>query len=418
MSSIILALSFLAAAQATPEGWTEVRFHRIHLRNGNFIDGTVIADQPGEVVLRLKAGEMSIRRDQIDRVELMKLKSYNDKPIILGTPKSKVPAGTPNQSNPGVSKAGVDQTPLEIRKKVDVIVYKVKMASGDNRAFSVEELRSLGDEGAVYLTSRLTGLDADLSMSAASVLKELKVEKTIPILQDLLGHPNGGIRAAAAVALSFQGDAERARYARPLLSDSEGRVRQTALSILSTVDDKDLYDPLSELMADANRDVRSQAMVMAGRLAMKYGLQEKMSRNLSQLLKDSNDGVRADAAAGLGGLGRPENWSSLAEALRDSEPKVRASAAQGLTMLAVQESAPDILRAVQGEMDRWTRIYLAGAIQRLRLVKAVEPLIDWLSDPDDDIRKIAEVTLATLTGEKFGTDRAKWNAWLQSNRPK
>jgi len=420
MTTILLALSlFLGSAQAAlpQDGWSETSFHRIHLRNGNFIDGKVIADKPGEVVLLLRGGEMTVRRDQIDQVEIVKIRSWNEKPIILDAPKATTEK-PPKKTDPEVNKTAINQTPMEIRKKVDLLVYKVKNASGDNRHFSIEELQPLGEEGAVYLASRLTGLDAELSMSAAAALRELKSEKSIPVLQDLLVHPNASIRCAAAVALGFQPDAERARYVRPLLSDSDAKVRQTALSLLGSSDDRDLYDPLSDMMADPIREVRSQAILMAGRLASKYGFQEKMSRSLVQLLKDSNDGVRADAASTLGGLGRPELWPSLTELLRDPEAKVRASAAQGLTILAAPESAPDILQAVQGEQDRWTRIYLAGAIQRLRILKAVEPVINWLSDPEEDIRKIAEVTLAMLTGEKLGPDRAKWEAWLQTNRPK
>jgi len=420
MTTVLLALSMvlgspLAALQQ--EGWSETTFHRIHLRNGNFIDGRVISDKVNEVILQLRAGEMTVRRDQIENVEIVKMRSWNEKPIILDKPKPTTDK-SPQKPNPDASKGRIDQTPMEIRKKVDVIVYKVKMATGDNRRFPIEELQPLGDEGAVYLASRLTGLDAELSMSAAAALRELKSDKSIPVLQELLVHPNAAIRSAAAVALGFQSDEERARYVRPLLSDSDAKVRQTALSLLGSVDDRDLYEPLSDMMGDPIREVRAQAMLMAGRLASKYSLQEKMSRSLVQLLKDSNDGVRADAASSLGSLGRPEVWSNLTELLRDPEAKVRASAAQGLTVLAVQDSAPDILQAVQGEQDRWTRIYLAGAIQRLRIVKAVEPLINWLSDPEEDIRRIAEVTLAVLTGEKLGQDRSKWEAWLQNNRPK
>src|SRR5258708_2741955 len=185
MTTMVLALSVvlgsrLAALQQ--DGWSETSFHRIHLRNGNFIDGKVISDKPGEVILLLKSGELTVRRDQIDQVEIVKMRSWNEKPIILES-KTKPLTVTPNKSNPDVSKPGVDQTPMEIRKKVDVIVYKVKMSTGDNRRFPVEELQPLGDEGAVYLASRLTGLDAELSMSAAAALRELKSEKSIPVLQ-------------------------------------------------------------------------------------------------------------------------------------------------------------------------------------------------------------------------------------------
>src|SRR5689334_13486442 len=137
MNSLLLALSLLVVAEQTQpplDSGSEIRFHRIHLRNGNFIDGKVTADKPNEVILLMAAGEMAIRRDQIDRVEVVKMKSYNDKAIILDTPKPK----KDDPSAPRTGKVVEVITPEQIKRKVDIMILRVKSASGE-REFSTLE---------------------------------------------------------------------------------------------------------------------------------------------------------------------------------------------------------------------------------------------------------------------------------------
>jgi hypothetical protein len=65
--------------------WTETRFHRIHLHNGNVVDGQLVEEDARSVTLSLPVGRMLIRRDQIDRVEQVMMRTVTDKPRILGT---------------------------------------------------------------------------------------------------------------------------------------------------------------------------------------------------------------------------------------------------------------------------------------------------------------------------------------------
>jgi len=48
--------------------WVETRFHRVHLQNGNFIDGHVLQVTNSDVLLKLPVGEMMIRKDTVDRI--------------------------------------------------------------------------------------------------------------------------------------------------------------------------------------------------------------------------------------------------------------------------------------------------------------------------------------------------------------
>jgi hypothetical protein len=46
----------------------------------------------------------------------------------------------------------------------------------------------------------------------------------------------------------------------------------------------------------------------------------------------------------------------------------------------------------------------------------VEPLIEWLGDTDESVRKAAENALRTLTGESLGQDKEAWANWLKNNK--
>jgi len=416
MNPLILSLSFLAAAaqaQAPLDSGAEVRFHRIHLRNGNFIDGKVTADKPDEVVVLMAAGEMAILRDQIDRVEMVKMKSYNDKAIILDTPKAK----KDEPSVPRTSKTMEVITPEQIKRKVDVMLLRLKSSSTGEKEFGIAELQPLGDEGATYLASKAGAHDLAIQNAIMSALIVLGKPgpKLAALLEEYMSNEKASLRGLALTVLTATGgEADRARYLRPALRDPDAGVRIIAISSLGSVEDKDWFSDASDLIGDSNKDVRSRAVTICRRLSAGTPLNEKLVSIATTHLRSADANIRGEMAGLIGVLGILEAWSSLTPLLRDTDASVRAAAAQGLMGLAAPESGPEIVSVLAAETDRWVRIYLAGAAQKLRLKAAVEPLISWLSDPQQDVRTAAEGALRTLTGQTLGTDQGKWNEWLQS----
>lgn len=411
MTLIALALSMLLQQ----EGWQETSFHRVHLRNGNFIDGRVISDKPSEVVLLLKVGEFSVRRDQIDHVELVKLKSYNEKPIVLTTPKKPTVANPANPNTP----APVVKTPEEIKKRVEAMIFKIKTTPGGEPEFPIQELTQLGEDGVAYLASRAPGQDPRTLNAMSAALIVLKpTPKVTEVLDSLVGNTSAGVRVMAATVLVVSGgEPAKAKYLRPLMADGDAKVRETALGLLGTTEDKDWFELMAEMSGDAVKEVRLRAMRNARAIATKHELKERFIRSLAENLGHPESGVRTDSAAMIGAMNQREAWSLLAPVLSDPEAPVRAAVAQAIMTLAVPESADAILGAMGRETDRSTRIFLAGAVQKLRLMKGIDIVIPWLDDPQEDIRKVAEGTLKSLSGQNLGMDRAKWDAWNRS-RPR
>src|SRR5688572_11443006 len=83
------------ATKPDPVNWVESRFHRVHLKNGNFIDGELVRKDQRLVVLKLKAGDFGIRADMINRVEYVKVRSLAENPLIVAFRKEEAPDGPP-----------------------------------------------------------------------------------------------------------------------------------------------------------------------------------------------------------------------------------------------------------------------------------------------------------------------------------
>jgi HEAT repeat protein len=408
-----LAFAFLALLPSTQDvDVQESRFHRVHLKNGNFIDGTLIKDTPQEIVLKLKQGNLTIGRHLVETVEFVRMRSTAEKTV---KPPPAPGLQVPPPANPPAPGPKVE-TPEEVRKKMDDILGRFRLSKDENATLPAEELAALGDDGAAYLASRLPELDAKLQMHAASALAGLKSVRAAGVLEELLSHSSAQVRATAIMALSGLGEAEKLRTLPRMLKDPDPGVRRVLVRSLSGVQEKDWFSPLTDLIGDEDREIRSQALMTSGQLAARHGLYDDYLRLLQSSLNRATAEGRADLIAAIGGVVRPDTWKLLTPYLRDSEPVVRAATALALMNLGTPESGSDVAAAMPLERDTLTRVYLAGAAQRLRLPKAVVPLIEWLGEPQEEIRKVAAVALQTITGEALGSDRAKWEEWLRNRK--
>src|SRR5690349_18092871 len=70
-------------AQDSRDQFQTIRFHRVHLRNGNVIDGTLLSLTDDMATLRLPSGEMSIKRGMIEKIEFIKMRSLLERAPIV-----------------------------------------------------------------------------------------------------------------------------------------------------------------------------------------------------------------------------------------------------------------------------------------------------------------------------------------------
>ncbi len=419
MTSIACLLALLAgAAQAHEPEWVEVRFHRVHLRNGNFIDGQMLKDTPAAVTLTLKGGEMLIRRDSIDRVEFVKMRTINEKPPVLEAPRRGGPVTEPTaKDTPGDPKP--PRLGTAAGPKVEELLERLRRSSEERAAAVVDELIALGEDGALYILSRLETLNPQIRGHAFEVLAAVKAESLAKPLIELLGNKEASIRAGAVYAIGAGNrTAESTQHIRPLLRDREPRVRVAALSALQALDDPAWLGSIGELCSDPDKGVRARALTAVDALGRKHQKSEEVQRILMDSLARSSGAARAELVGAVGNLGRADIWKEIVPYMNDGEPQVRAAAVLSLTNLGVREAVPEILARFSAEGDRWPRAFLANAAQRFRLTQAIEPMIGWLSSDEPELVKAVAAALQGLTAENFGTDREKWRSWWETRKSK
>jgi len=417
MNIICLAVPLLAASpflqQFQDSDVDGLRFHRVHLTNGNFIDGQLLKYTAASVLLKLRAGEMTIRRDMIDRVEFVKMKDRFQAPIITTLPpppKDAVKTDLKAEAKPDL------KTPAEIQRRVDALLLKLKHAPGTEKSIPREELEALGDPAVPYLISKVPEMDlatADLVMQVLIVM-ETKAGNDVLIQQ--LRSEKPAIRSFACTVLGVQSDDMKRVYVRSMLRDQNDRVRATAITLLGSVQDAEWLDPVSDLCGDEARDVRTSALQISRQVAAKNSLEDKLVQILGKHLNSPTEGVRFDCVSALSALGVKESWSVVTPLLNDRSAAVRTAAASTLKTLAADECGPEVIEAISREQDPAPRVALLQLAIRLRLVKAAEHVVGWLEDSDEAIRKHAETGLKALTGENFGQDKEAWANWIKANK--
>jgi HEAT repeat protein len=408
-----------------------MRFHRVHLRNGNFVDGELIRQSAREVLLRLKSGEMGIRRDLIVRVEYIKMRGIQEKPEEIESPKaapiafeSPTPKAPPpvRTTTPKTPKAprtraeGAYKASTELKGRVDPLLAKLERADPEMIDPIVQELVQMEPEAHAYLASQLEVAPRPLVPLIGSVLSRTKSPMAAPYLSRLLTHESPQVRKQAALGLATNGETADASYLLPALKDKDPEVLGTVIATLSIIGDESAFDAIAPLCAEEDREVRTQALGALSSLAAKHDLKEQLVRTLSEALAAAPPGRSLDVLGALVSTGQPEAGPSVARLLESDQVDIRKAAAEGLSRLAGPDVADEIVARMAREDNAEVRVALAGAAAKAKAVDGLDELAGWLEDENGGVRKAALEALRTLSKTDFGTDRQKWEEWIQSNR--
>lgn len=410
------------AAQDSP--WTEVRFHRVHLRNGNFIDGTLVKQDAREVVLRIQSGEISIKGDVIDRLEYVKIRSVNEKPKLVDAPKA-APEGRRPSSVEGApapvapppgkeSVLGADAQ--KAGPAVLEILVKAKKLPAEERYEIAKQIIPLGKNAAIFMAGSLEKFpEEDLAQLVSPVLIEMKSADTVPLLIEKLGHPSPMARAFAAGILSKYENPALVKQIHPLLADKDVAVRQSAVNAVLELGSRDSIVPLSQLGIDPDANIRSTALSGYVALAKKYDLYDDVGHTLGGLLDRAAPTARRDILVSLASARIKTTWEAVSRYLSDTDPLVRTAAVVALTAIEAPQSGDALVAQIRAEQENTVRPSLADAARKLRLMSAAPFLIDWLESDNAQVKGSAMEALRTLTAQNFGFEVQRWREWWTLN---
>lgn len=439
MGAAISALCAAGAAGSQEEPRSEVRFQRVHLKNGNFLDGVITQQTAREVVLKMKFGEVRVRADQIERIESIKLRSVGEKPDELPAPRRTPPREDPSgrrdpftrppprpagPATPASHPAG-PRTPEalfsprpETREQVDPVLRQLERADPEQRDPIVQRLVELGGETAPYLASLMEKVDREILPYLVNALETLRDPRSVPVLYRQLESSSALVRRNALQLVTAIAGAEAAPRVTLLLKDPDPEVRAAAVTGLQATGDRDAFDALAPLAADPDREVRTRALGALVDLARRHELADLLGTTLEAAAERARGAALLDILATLGRTGQPRVWTALARYLDHDDADVRAAAAGALGALGGRDSGPSLLARLPVELERAPRVALAQAVQKLVLRDAAENLIEWLDDRDPEVRAATLRALQTVTGQNLGPDPDPWRAWWQENKPK
>jgi HEAT repeat protein len=408
------AASSLKAQEVT---WVETSFHRVHLLNGNFIDGQVLKVTDNDVFLRLSAGDMAIRKNTIDRIELVKMRSIKEKPK-LDPPLKKVPAaeiGTPLQRLKSASSFPPAPASDELIQNVGAILSRLKIAKPDQKDGLIEQLAGMPHAGA-YEASLIPTVDEEAAYALRSALLRSKDPQAAPYLVRALDSDKAYVQMTALSLLGILGTVDDCRSIRPFLSDSfVPAVRSMAIETLQQLKDVSSLGVIADLVG-----VRDDAIRLAAiNAALELGLQNDRGALVSDSIRRNLNGSQGKVAKELlSAITRgkfTDLWSAAVPFLSDSDPLLRKTAAFTLQTLAVPDSIEAIVIRLQQEEDTRILVELANAAAKLKSSSAIPALIRLLGNDSNDVVQAAAAALTVTTHERFGTNKAKWTEWWDRN---
>jgi HEAT repeat protein len=397
----VIAL-LLVLAQAG-EGWTETRFHRVTLRNGNFLDGQLLANEPESVKLRVKTGEMDVPRDQIAKVEYMRIRSYEDKPtpILPAEPVAAEPVAPSAGVLPAASGPWIDRAR-------DILV-NARSAPEERKERAIRELVAGGYDCARALLTLIERIGDEEARLAGRALRDMRNPLLKSDVKPLLASRNPVARAEAVETLASLG------VETDLLSDGSPLVRTAALRAVEFFKPRASLARAAALCADPNPYVRAQAVRSAFLVAREHDKGADLVDGLLRALDGPADvPSRVEILNALGHLRHASAWSGVAAELKRESPEVKVAAARCLGDLANAEASPAIAEALEDEAPADVSVALVETAGRLKDPQLIPVLIERLSDARPSVSRAALDSLIGISGQNYGPRKDRWEAYWEA----
>jgi len=340
---LLAGAGWLQAQSQDVAAYTWTTFHRVHLRNGNYLEGGLVGRTETSVTLRQPWGEIIVRNDQIDRIEFVKIKSYKDPEIILKKRAVAKPAeakeainkptpATPVTDKPDttVESAAVPSTiPPAVVLSVDQAITLWKTAAGNEKTNLTQVLTQLGEDAVPYyefLLEKRTQSTPLVQVTLAYVA--VGEEKFIDFSERMMMAPSMEVREAAITGLSKASSPRRIPIVMKAMEDTSASVWRIATeTLLEASKQDDLRRTLVDLIsARVQNSTNSTAFAIA--LARIGGTQAHQV--LWDMVSSSDETIRLSGLHGIGLMADPEDGARMLGLLRDPSPTVCKSSCLNL----------------------------------------------------------------------------------------
>jgi HEAT repeat protein len=229
--------------------------------------------------------------------------------------------------------------------------------------------------------------DWSIREEAATMLGALRDQRAVVPLVSMLRDGDRAVRDAAITALLAIGEPAVTTLGA-CLSDSALTVQELASSVLATIADARVLEPLTAALKSPDWIVRMHAAKALGRIQDPGTVASLMS-----LLQDRVKAVREETSTALARIGNAA-LSSLLVALTHAEWLVRLHAVEALGKTRSPEAVDPLLSALFNDRDRAVREDAVRALGQIGDARAVEGLMTAIKDPE--LRPLAVEALGRI----------------------
>lgn len=382
-AAVVLASATWVSAQDAP-AYSWIKFHRVHLRNGNVIEGALTEQNSQSVTLRQPWGDILIRYDQIDRVEFVKIKSFKDPELIVNKkkPASAKPAEgaaaadasksntpePPSADRPEDSKDAVPSSiPADVVASVNQAITLWKSVGSNERVDLADALTAQGAKIAPYLEFLLAKRPTSTPLVPVTMaFVNLDEERFLEFSKKMMASPSSEIREAAILGVTKATNPARMPIIFQAMEDSSPSVWKTALeAMLVAAKSK---EEKTELVDQIGQKIRTSKNATAFAVALSRIGGPDAHRLLFDLVGDNDETARLTGLHGLGILADPADGPRLIGLLSDQSEMIRKSTCLALGKMKYAPAVSSLINVLQqnnvGVSDnaRWALKEITGAI--------------------------------------------------------
>ncbi len=273
---------------------------------------------------------------------------------------------------------------------------KLRSRNAETRRQALEQLAAKGSAQSLrLLLTAVADADRDVRIGAIEVLGRSREEQALPPLINALRDSDAEVRAGAATALMHLADARAIEPLVTMLKDPHAGVRWHVAKAL---------DSLGWRPADETQTALRLAVV--GQFSQAASLGSVAVEPLAARLQDADNDVREAAVEALGQLRNPRAIAALVPALADAQSPVRQAAAAALRKIdqewersdGAREAIPQLEAALK-HREYWVRQSAADALARITDLRAHDPQLKGLSQPEEQKRQALLAALTEMTGD-------------------
>lgn len=283
---------------------------------------------------------------------------------------------------------GQMKDPLAIKPLIGLLDHPDQLV----RYNAKKALENFGRQAVYPLVSTFRSQIEQKVLGAVQVLGNIRDERAVVPMDELLAHPSDVVRRAAAEALGEIGGNRSITHLIEHLSDPDPVVQHAAAESLEKLKPMSVMPLVAALhSADSNRVWRAAAVL--GNIN-----DPRAVGPLSALLAHGSDTVRMETVIALGKIKSPEVLEPLVFALGDTLAAVAAKASEGLVQYGAVSM--DLLLSALSKGDPARTVHAAFTLGRIGDKRALDPLIGLLQSPLPEVQSAAAAALGDLHDDK------------------